>query len=177
MLAVFPAILDDYWRDWFTIAGLVVGCLGLVATVVGLAYALRQIGLTKSAAEAAREAANAATTQNQRYFHRYAVHNADRFFKDVRHHVRIMNWEMAVQRLTDLAEQTAQIAQLDASLNDEWKRLTRAARKWSQTIKGIGDNDKLRTKWNTFSLRIENAIDNYRGPFPEPGEEVPDDTI
>jgi uncharacterized membrane protein len=62
----FPkGFFSDGWRDTVAVGSLVVTVAGLVATIVGLYYAIVQIRKTKTAAQAAEEAANRAVRDSQ----------------------------------------------------------------------------------------------------------------
>jgi hypothetical protein len=79
------------WKDVLNIASIVVGAVSLLATVVGLLYAIAQIRKTKSAAAAALE-------ESRQSYHRFAAGNAHRFIKEARIHVENKQWTLAASQ-------------------------------------------------------------------------------
>jgi len=151
------SILTDLWRD-------VVSILGFIVTTAGLVYAILQIRKTKSAAEAAEAAARSALAESQRNFQRYAAGNAHRFINEAKLHVDRQEWEKAATRLNDLADQAAQLGDVD----EDWRQLADELRTWASicTRHAAGSKAKfVRNKWTTFSVRLQAKIDRYHGPF------------
>src|SRR4051812_24558135 len=102
-LAWTDAWMSEGWRDAISI-------VSLIATVVGLLYAIAQIRKTKSAANAAKEAADKALAESRRSYHRFAARNARRLVSEAKIHVDNKAWALAAFRLNDLADQVAQLA-------------------------------------------------------------------
>jgi uncharacterized membrane protein len=161
-------LMSEGWRDAVSIAS-------LVATVAGLWYAIVQIRRAKSAANAAKEAADKALAESRRNYHRYAVANAHRFIKEAKIHVENKTWILAAFRLNDLADQVAQLASEDP----EWRQLADNLRKWEAACQDQ-DRGLKKTfavlKWGEFTRRLQAKIDVWSGPFPATTEEASDDS-
>jgi hypothetical protein len=160
-------LLTDFWRDLLSLVG-----FGL--TAAGLVYAILQIRKTKSAAEAAEEAAKRVLTESERNFQRYAAANAHRFVNEAKMHVNSQEWEKAATRLNDLADQAAQLAYTD----EDWRQLADDLRTWAATcMKHARGKAKFpMNNWVAFSVRLQRKIDHYHGPFAATSEEVSDDS-
>jgi hypothetical protein len=161
-------LLTDFWRD-------VVSLVGFLMTAAGLVYAILQIRKTKSAAEAAGEAARRALLESRLSFQRYAAGNAHRFANEAKMHVDRQEWDKAATRLNDLADQVAQLAHL----NEEWRQLTDNLRNWAATCTRHAAGVKTRfakNKWVEFAVVLQGKLDHYYGPFAPPSEGVVDDS-
>jgi hypothetical protein len=161
-------LLTDFWRD-------VISLVGFGLTAAGLVYAILQIRKTKSAAEAAEEAAKKAVIESQRNFQRYAAGNAHRYVHEAKGHVERQEWEKAATRLNDLADQVGQLAHMD----DEWRQMADALRMWAEDCTRHARGAKSRfakNKWAAFYLSLQAKIDLYYGPFAPTREEVPDES-
>jgi hypothetical protein len=77
-----------------------IAIVGFGLTAAGLVYAILQIRKTKTAAEAAEEAAKRALTESRRNLQRYAAGNAHRFVNEAKTHVDRQEWEKAAIRRT-----------------------------------------------------------------------------
>lgn len=173
--AAWSPLLTDFWRDLTAIASAAITIVGFIVTVVSLVYAIRQIRQTKSAAEAAREAATSALAESRRGFQRYAAANAHRFVNEAKIHVENKSWAMAALRLSDLADQAAQLASIEAA----WIQLAEELREWEATSRRVAAGELKRfaaNKWFEFALRLQAKIDSYYGPFPAAGREVDGDS-
>jgi hypothetical protein len=150
------ALLNEFWRD-------VVSGSSAVITIVGFYYAIRQIWMTQSAAAAAMQAANRAVTESRRSFERYTLANALRYFAEAKLYINDSLWDKAGLRLSDLAEQTAQLAGADA----EWKELTLELRQWSEALARLSTPSTrfARKKWSLFAIKLQSKIDERHGPF------------
>jgi hypothetical protein len=150
------AFLSEFWRDIVSISSAII-------TVLGFYYAIRQIWMTQSAAAAALKAANQAVSESRRSFERYTIANALRYFAEAKLYINDSSWEKASLRLSDLAEQTAQLAAMDP----EWKNLTHELRQWSDTISRIPSQRIrfARKKWSLFAIKLQGKIDERHGPF------------
>jgi hypothetical protein len=174
LLALAP-LLSDGWRDVISIASLILSVLGLAATVVGLWYAIDQIRKTKSAADAAKEAADEALTESRESYNRYTAANAHRLLKEVKIHVQGEVWILAAVRLADLADQVAQLANEDP----EWKPFADELREWEAACQRRARGVKKRfavDKWGEFTRRLQAQMDSWSGPFPPATQETTDDT-
>jgi hypothetical protein len=92
-------VLTEFWRDLLSLVSLGLTVVGFILTALGLWYAILQIRKTKSAVEAAEEAANRALAESERNFQRYAAANAHRFINEAKMHVDGKAWEKAAMRL------------------------------------------------------------------------------
>jgi hypothetical protein len=146
--------MSEGWRDAVSITS-------LVATIVGLWYAIVQIRRTKSAANAAREAADKALAESRRSYHRYTLANAQRFIKEAKIHVENKTWALAAFRLNDLADQAAQLVGEDP----EWRLFANELREWEATCQGQARGLKKTftvLKWSEFTRRLQSLSD--KGP-------------
>jgi hypothetical protein len=149
LLAVSDPLLSETWRDVVSLVSLVLSVLGLAATVLGLWYAIDQIRKTKSAAVAAKEAADQALAESRESYNRYAAANAHRLIREAKIHVQSgvagltqsqstgdalthdqrVAWVLAAARLSDLADQVAQLANDDP----DWRNFADELREWEGT--------------------------------------------
>jgi hypothetical protein len=148
--------------------------VGFIVTVLGLIYAIRQIRLTKSAADAAKEAADKALLESQKSYQRYTAGNAHRFVNEAKIHVEYKAWSLAAFRLNDLADHVAQLAGEDS----EWRDLADELRQWEATCQGQARGQKKGfavAKWAEFTRRLQAKMADWFGPFPAVSQEVRDD--
>jgi hypothetical protein len=158
----------SFWGESITL-------VGFVATLLSLYYAIRQVRDAKSAAEAARSAAQEALVKSQQNYLRYVAANSHRYVNEVIIHVDHQAWQLATLRLSDLADQISQLASDDA----EWKTFSDALRTWATTTKRLHTEDLkrfARSKWEEFLLRLQAKIDSYYGPFRSTQKEDSDAT-
>jgi hypothetical protein len=155
--------LSEGLRDWITVIGAGIGVIGLVGTIWGLVYAIRQIKQTKKAAHAAKEAADRAFNESQKSFHRYTAANAHRLIHEVKIHIKNGAWALASARLSDLANQLAQMG----SEGEGWAELVLELRQWEVTCerRSVTKAQFAITKWHEFSLKLQAKMDNHYGPF------------
>lgn len=153
----------------------VFGALGTVATLTALAIAIWQIVKTKAIAIAAREAATSATDANRRQFSRYVVSNANRLLQLAKIYVDAQEWRSAALRVSDLAEQVDQIAQVATLEIGSWTDLAGDLRGWEDVFRALvaGKKAFARNKWNSDLRRISGMLAAFHGPFaiPEQGNE------
>lgn len=175
VIAFIAPLMSEGWRDILSIVSFTVGIVSLGVTVVGLLYAIAQIRKTKSAVDAAKEAADEAVAESKRSYHRYAAGNAQRLIKEAKIHVDNKAWALAAFRLNDLADQVAQLASEDAA----WRQLADTLRKWETACQGQARGVKKGfavLKWSEFIRRLQAKIDEWSGPFPTSTQEASDDT-
>jgi hypothetical protein len=137
-------------------------------------YTIRQIRETKSAAAAARDAANETLAESRRSYQRYAASVAYRLVSEAKIHVDNKAWGQAALRLGDLADQALQLASADPG----WGELADELRKWEADFRRISLGYKkgiAATKWNEFLVRLHREIARYHGPFPAAGQEMSND--
>src|SRR4051794_30158637 len=114
-------MLSDVWRDIISIGG-------FLLTIAGLLYTMRQVWLAKSAAEAAKNAADRTLDESRKSFQRYIAANAHRFINEAKMSIENEQWAAAAMRLRDLADQLAQLTGLSLAL----EQLRTAARRWAE---------------------------------------------
>lgn len=145
--------LTDFGRDAITIFSLALTVLGFIV------------------ARSARRAARRATEESQRNYRRYVVANLLRLLDGAKTFVDSKDRKRATLRLGDLADQAAQLADLDG----DWTDLASELRRWEEDVKALA-KEKGRTfpadKWTSFILRLQTRIHRLHGPFkgPDAGE-------
>jgi hypothetical protein len=86
-------MLSDIWRDIISIGG-------FLLTFAGLLYTMRQVWLAKSAAEAAKDAAEKALAESLQKYRHYTASLAHRFINEARSSIENAQWSLATIRLT-----------------------------------------------------------------------------
>lgn len=151
--------LSDVCRDIISIGG-------FLLTFAGLLYTIRQVWLAKTAAEAAKEAADQSLSESRKGFLRYIAANAHRYINEAKRSVESRQWTQAALRLNDLADQLAQLSTLSPS----FKRQVAGVRKWEHKCSQLaaGGSEPLGIeKWKSFCVSLQKAIDKVHGPFAE----------
>jgi hypothetical protein len=78
-------------------------------------------------------------------------------------------------RLSDLADQVAQLASAD----EEWRQLVDELRDFAAVCMRVHGGLRkpfTKAKWDSFSVRLQRKKDHYHRPFTTPSEEVSDDS-
>src|SRR4051812_47270628 len=114
-------MLSDVWRD-------IISIVSLVVTVTAWWYAMYQTRQAKSAAEAAKAAADKMLLENRRSFQRYAASNAHRYINEAKYFYKNEKWQWAAMHLRDVADQLAQLGALSPALEE----LTAKPRRWAE---------------------------------------------
>lgn len=151
------SFLTDFWRDFIAV-------FGLILTAAGLIYAIIQIRLTKSAAQAAAEAAEKNLAENQQDFQRYLASNANRFINEVKKHLQLEKWAEAGMRINDIADQGSGLISIDP----KWQELVQELREWADTCSRLATGTLKRfpkSKWQPFVIRLQAKIDSAHSPF------------
>ena len=122
--------LPNTWRDTLAIAGLVLGLVGFLLTLVGLWYAIRQVRQATSAAAAAKNAAEATPAQDARplppvHRGRLARHGGSTYLEAAQ-------WGKAAIRLDDLADDISRLED-----DPEWAPLADGLRDASNECKAL----------------------------------------
>ncbi len=132
---------------------------------MSLVYAIKQIWKTQSAADAALEAANRAVAESRGSFDRYVLSNTLRYFAEAKVYVESGLWSKASLRVSDLADQVAQLANSDSS----WNELLKELRNWSEVFgPSAGAIPQFsKRKWASLARRFQVKIDEQHGPFRE----------
>jgi hypothetical protein len=149
--------LTEGWSDGVAITGLSV-------TMAGFGFTLYQLRKTKSAAEAAREAANRAYAESRRYFQSLVASNAHSLVIQVRETVERKDWGNASRRVNDLADQMALLCQADADA----VQFVNDVRSWGSRFARLASGDLKKfynTRWDSFLLVLQRRIDMLRTPF------------
>src|SRR4051794_3034814 len=110
--------LDSGWSDFYTVAGFYVGVVGLVIGVVGFAVTIWQIRQAKTAADAAKDAANRTLTESKDSFERFVAAFASRLLSELQRAEDSKDWQLANLRTHDLAELlgTIDVVEFDATV-------------------------------------------------------------
>jgi hypothetical protein len=147
-------LLSESWRDIISLGSLVV-------TVVGFVLAFWQIRKTKSAADAARDAAIRAYDENRGLYRRFVLSCATRFLVEARFYADSEHWDRASLRLRDVGDQVSQL--LDA--DPDWQDLLAELRRLDAAL-GANPKPKFTGKrWVTLIERLQAKIDSHHGPF------------
>ena len=160
------SFLNEFWQDMFSAAGL----LGTAATLVALVVAIKQLRKSKSAFEAAAEAAKSESDLAKQNYADYVVSNAKMYLRELELHVAGAKWARASSRANDLADMFAQITVgADDPAKDEL-RLVTSTRGWVQTFSLIESgeldwDDGLRKKWASQVRSCYSTVDGKFGPF------------
>ena len=165
-------ILNDFLRDVLSITSLLVSLVGFPLTVVSLIYAIRQIREAKTAAVAAKEAANRTLLESESRIIRYALGNAHRFLAEARLYLESSVWKFASLRIGDIADLFSQLTKTNA----DFENLLTELRDWQVHLVRVEANKiKFATpKWQSFQARLQRIIDEVHGPFaPRSSEEEP----
>lgn len=150
-------LLRDAWRDIIAVGSLVI-------TVVGFGLSLYQLRKTKSAALAARDAANRAIEESRGSFRRHVLACAVRFLAETRLHANAGNWEKTASRLGDLADQLSQLSDADQN----WHGLLIELREWEVKIVSRPMTEPMKRKWSMLMQRLQQKVDSQHGPFKDP---------
>jgi len=135
-------------------------------TAAGLIYAIAQIRKTKSAAQAAEEAAKIVLHETQKSFQKYVIALAHRFINEVKALVRAQppDWVKAAMRLSDLADQMAHTVSPAAVANSEVDEVRNWAGRFHKYA--VGKLKRFPDKeWEAFLARFESRIDSLMRPF------------
>src|SRR5260370_18879872 len=128
-----PVEMTESASEFIAIAGFLASIIGFLATLVSLYYAIRQVREAKCAAEAARDAANAVLAESKQNYLRYVVGSSHRFLNEAIIHIGNQAWHLAAVRMDDLADQIAQLANLDP----QCQRLVDELRTWAMTTRRL----------------------------------------
>lgn len=149
------------------------GAIGTVATLIGLWLTYRQSKEAQSAAQAARAAAEKAELECRRQSTAFFAASAHRILREAKMHVQHLNWEAAVMRVGDLADQ---LAQLENALGVDAHQATLVsdARGWESTFSRIASGEIKFTrasqiKWRKSSDEIAAKIDRHHAAV-QPGD-------
>jgi hypothetical protein len=107
-------MLAEWWGDWSSLLGLIVG-------LVGFAFAVALLLKAKSAAEAAQEAANGTTQQLQRNFALTDIAATILTAREIMRLQRAERWEIALERYGELKTQLIRVREENPSFSPERK--------------------------------------------------------
>jgi uncharacterized iron-regulated membrane protein len=156
--------LSDFWVDFYAISGFWLGLVALVVGVLGFGYTIYQVRKTRSAAEAAQEAAERAIKESRHAVRAMIAGGTLRWVSELRDAVRSEAWDLAARRANDLADLIAAMPIAEAPLEE----LRRELRKWAETFHKRASNRIKQfqsAKWAEFFLHLEAAIDRLRVPL------------
>jgi hypothetical protein len=155
--------LTESWSDGVAITG-------LIATVAGFAITLYQLRKTKSAAEAARAAAEQAFAEGRRHLHTVVTTSTHRFVNELREMVERDQWDPAGRRANDLANQLALLPTADTEVAGFIDEL----RPWGQLFARLASGERKRRyndRWAAFLVRIQRKLDSLQPAIPGTGDE------
>lgn len=172
--------LTNWWRDAWALIGTIASILGAILSVAGLAWTLVQVYKIRSAAEAARDAADEAKRQSRQAFQKYAASNCRHYISEVKDLFAARKWDLAVQRLADLVDQSIQLASASDDLSDqkEWSQVVDALRVWENIVRQLSAAERgdlprppryQLKKWHETMSMAETRILLNLGPFDRPG--------
>ena len=170
MSAHVHPFLNDFWRDIWTVFGVV----GTVATLFGLWVAIVQIRRTATAAEAARAAAERAEVEHRRALTRFVVATSHGLIREITHYVERQSWELASVKINDLADQIAIFRRTTEASPPELLRLVAEFRGWSVEFARLRAGEiqwsrRFRSSWSKSLLALASQIDRHLGPdLPSP---------
>lgn len=163
--------LSQCWNDFLTIGGFLVGVISLVLGVIAFYYTLRALWeardaakASKTAAEAARDAANKTLAESKGAYGKFVGSFASRILADLKKAVDDQDWKLATVRADDLAEFVASVPHEIPTAGDEAALLRVFGRKFA-----AGDAEhkpKFNTaKWNELILKLHAHLDSVNAPF------------
>lgn len=175
-----PGFLNKWWSDAWTVIGTIASILGAVLTVAGLAWTLVQVYKIKSAAEAARIAAEDARQQSRLAFQRYASSNCHHYVSEVKDLFAAQKWDLAVQRLADLVHHSIQLVGASESEHDRqrWAEVAEALRVWENIARQLSAAERgdlkrppryQLKKWHETMSMAETRFLANLGPFADGG--------
>ena len=161
--------LNSYWRDVWTVVG-VVGVIltaaGFVAGLVALRLAWRQVSEAVTAAQAAATAARATQAANDRLI----LSLANRVNAETRLLVSSERFEAAAMKCSDVAD----FLTLLTGRSDAWRELADEVREMSEQFRRIGAGEikypaTLQAKWSRLSVRVGRDLSvGLAAPNPPP---------
>lgn len=158
--------LNDGWRDCLAVFGVI----GTLASIAGVIYAIVQIKKTKAVADAIKTVTTNMRTATKEDYHRYVVSNAVRCIGEAKAFVEGECWLQASLRLTDIAHQLSQLANIvhdDTAARQTWLRLSEDLHQWSANCQKVASTkQRFQTrKWTSFVLDLEKTLHRFYGPF------------
>ena len=159
-------LLNDHWRDIFSI----VGVIGTVLTLIGLMVSIIQIRRTRRASEEATSAANQTRDTIRSQLSRYTAATLLRQLTEAQNAFSRQDWKLVVVRLGDLAEQVAQILAHSDRLGGDWTIAASKLRKWQQAARGFETGtatcspDQVK-KWDKSMGEFASQLDRLNLPL------------
>jgi hypothetical protein len=156
--------LSEFWSAVYTAGGFWVAIIGLVIAFLGFGYTIHQVRKTKSAAEAAQEAAESALHEAKQTFRGFVVLHANRIVSELNGLIEAGKWESAALRADDLAEMVTYLREepgwsneyVDA-LRDSAANLRKKAKKESARF--------ATTNWDALRKRLHAFLDRAKAPY------------
>lgn len=145
--------------DWYTQAGFWLSVAGIVVGSVGLGATYYQVRKARKSADAARDAAELARGESVVSFRRYLAAVAHRQSAEVEGFVFNNRWELAGFRCEDIAATFAQLGEAESA--DEYRYFSTVFRaKSANSIRRVGDK-----RWANQVLRSKRLLDHLTAPF------------
>ena len=154
--------LSDSWADTFA----VISVVGVLLTAFGVFVAIRQMGRTVDANEAATDAAIGMLEENRSQYNKYVLAQARRLITEAKSSVKHREWSVAAMRLEDLGDLILQIASTDDSWGDLTERLYAMEGSFDRLDKDeITFTTSLAGKWLKLCSELRVKIGEQVGPF------------
>jgi hypothetical protein len=167
--------LDPWWNDFYAAGGFWLGVAGGIVGLLGLAYTIYQVQKTKTAAEAARDAAKTTVAESKEAFERFVAAHAGRILSELEAAVGAAHWEVATLRARDMAEIIATLPATnnpteDAKIADAVNQL----REFGHTFTEFAEKEATRLQpkvakeqWQPLLQTLHTRLDQLRAPFRE----------
>ena len=150
--------------DWYTQAGFWLSVAGIVVGSVGLAATYYQVWKARESADAARKASELTRNESKASFRRYLAATIHRQLSELEGFVTNQEWRVAKIRCDDMAGILAQLPEPLLS-NDYRGFLVFFDDKTLDSTKKL---DKR--KWNKLIIRTKNKVDLLNAPFDISGD-------
>jgi hypothetical protein len=147
--------LHPVWNDFFTVAGFFVG-------VIGFAVTIWQLRRTRSAAQAAKQAALQTLNETRVAYDRFIAGIAYKYFAELRMYADSKQWHLALLRCDDLADLLSQQKVQDLAVAATMRQL----REFSRVFVDMRDLTRMkfsRKKWDIAVTSIHTLVDGIRG--------------
>jgi hypothetical protein len=160
---VFPILALSVWLTLAAVAAVVtppsnhgaIGVFGTVASVIGLAYAIIQIAQTRSAAEAARNAAIKTAEKLRKDRLARTLARILETLGEIDKHVTRRAWQDASTQSESLSTQITDLVCMLSATDQVWATLARSARDWSASFADAARGTVTNvTLWRVVRSRI-----------------------
>ena len=156
--------VPNTWRDVLTIAG-------LTLTLLGLAYTIYQVRRATSAADAAKNAAEATRAEARDRFRLFTGVALQGMAQEAIAYIEDEQWGKATLRLDDLAEEVSRLGD-----DSEWDSLAGGLRDAANECRGLDSGrytKKMYPKWQQLLKDLRAKLSSRFGPFNGPQRNAP----